>query len=153
MSKLILVLTIIHHASVNWTCYSQSPYQKYPVNEIKDDCLQIINVEESKPILFNYPGKYQAHFPGGKDSLTAFIKRNLQWPPTIFCGQGTVYIEFIVDSSGVIKDQRILYGVCENYDKEALRIISLMPNWIPAKNLKQIATESKINLPIKFRFE
>lgn len=151
MSKLIL--TIIHLVYLASPCSSQSTNQYIRVDAIKDDCLQIINVEESKPILFNYPGKYQAHFPGGKDSLMAFIKRNLQWPPTIFCGQGSVHIEFNVDSSGVIKDQKILSGICESYDKEALRIISLMPNWIPAKNQKQIATESKINLPIRFRFE
>jgi len=90
------------------------------------------------------------HFPGGKDSLTAFINRNINWTVTNFCGQGTVYVEITLDSSGQIINQKIVHGVCDIYDKEALRIISIMPKWIIPKNQKQIEAETKINVGIKF---
>jgi len=42
------------------------------------------------------------HFPGGKDSLTSFLKKNLHWPESEINVQGKVIVSFVVTSSGKI---------------------------------------------------
>jgi len=63
-----------------------------------------------------------------------------------------VIVSFIVLESGKITDKEILRSLCEKCDKEAIRIINLMPNWIPPqKNGKPI--KSRILFPINFKLE
>ena len=45
--------------------------------------------------------------------------------------QGRVYAGFMVDRKGKIKDIRILSGVNEELDNEAIRVLKLMPDWTP----------------------
>jgi TonB family protein len=75
----------------------------------------------------------QPEFPGGTDSLTAFIGRNLRFPREAAANreQGKVYIGFTVDRTGKIKDINILSGVSTTIDNEAKRIVAAMPNWKP----------------------
>jgi len=105
---------------------------------------------DSSPVL--YEVLPQAKFPGGQDSLFTFLVQNLKWPSPQFCGEGSVIIKFNVQETGEITDKKIIRGLCKECDKEALRIIDLMPNWIPPKkNGKPVKTI--ITFPIKFKLE
>lgn len=75
----------------------------------------------------------QPEFPGGPDSLQSFLKTNLTYPAQAKLNhlQGRVYIGFMVDRSGKIKDVKILSGVNEELDNEALRVMGMMPDWKP----------------------
>jgi TonB family protein len=72
-------------------------------------------------------------FPGGTDSLIAFIKNNLHYPKTpLPDGQhGHVLVGFTIDSKGKILNANVLSGVNDELDSEALRVIHLMPDWQP----------------------
>ncbi|REJ82382.1 MAG: energy transducer TonB [Bacteroidetes bacterium] len=72
-------------------------------------------------------------FPGGNDSLHSFLNSNLSYPPDAKLKriQGKVYIGFLVDKKGRIKDIKLLNGVHELLDNEALRVVKLMPSWTP----------------------
>lgn len=74
-----------------------------------------------------------ARFPGDIQSFNSYLKNNLRLPVTsqrIF-EDGHVIVEFFVEMDGSITDTRILKGIGPAYDKEALRIVEEMPNWIP----------------------
>ncbi len=75
----------------------------------------------------------QPEFPGGPDSLQRFLKHNLTYPDSAKYKriQGRVYIGFLVDKKGKIRDEKILSGVNELLDNEALRVVKLMPEWKP----------------------
>ena len=47
--------------------------------------------------------------------------------------QGRVTVQFTIDIDGTLKDLKILRGVDDSLDKEALRVISQSPRWIPAQ--------------------
>lgn len=90
------------------------------------------------------------HFPGGDDSLASFVAQNLKWPSHTWCGEGNVYIQFTVDTLGQIKDPKVLRGIDSTADQAALRVITIMPNWIPGKDLDGNKITRTMYLPIKF---
>lgn len=73
-------------------------------------------------------------FPGGPDSLNAFLMRNIQWPMHqevhIDC---LVLVEFVVEKDGNITNPRIIKSCTSECDSEALRLVGLMPKWKPAR--------------------
>jgi TonB family protein len=75
----------------------------------------------------------QPEFPGGIDSLQAFLNENLSYPEKAKREhiQGKVYVGFLVDRNGKIKNPKILSTASEELDNEALRVVGLMPDWIP----------------------
>ncbi len=75
----------------------------------------------------------QAEFPGGNDSLQAFLKRNLVYPEKAKKEKvsGKVYVSFNVYVDGKIEDAKIISGVNPELDNEALRVVNKMPAWKP----------------------
>src|SRR5690606_13368895 len=74
-------------------------------------------------------------YPGGYEALIQFIRKNLTYPKSARREgvDGTVYVQFIVGADGSISDIRTLRGVSPDCDREAERVIGLMPNWKPGK--------------------
>ena len=70
-------------------------------------------------------------FKGGQENWTNFILKNLKYPKTNT--QGKVYIEFIVNKNGSVSNARVIKGIGGECDREAQRIVSESPNWIPGK--------------------
>ena len=91
-------------------------------------------------------------YPGGYEALIQFIRKNLTYPKSARREgvDGTVYVQFIVGADGSISDIRTLRGVSPDCDREAERVIGLMPNWKPGKvDGKDVAVS--FVLPIKFK--
>ena len=93
-------------------------------------------------------------FPGGKDSLAAFIKQNFHYPVAAKKNDvvGTVTITFVVDSIGEIGDLVIVKGLPYGCNDEAKRIVGEMPNWIPGKQNGN-AVNVQVNLPFNFKMD
>ncbi len=98
-------------------------------------------------------------FPDGEQALYNFIQKNLKYPiiehecfgdSCSLCPRGRVTIRFIVTKEGKIESPEIIRGLTPLLDKEALRIINLMPSWIPAKQ-KGENVDAFFILPIVFR--
>lgn len=90
-------------------------------------------------------------FPGGPDTMRKFIAYNYKYPEKIkkedWIGQ-TIYVSFIVNEKGKIKTPKILKGINSDLDKEALRVVKMMPSWIPAMREGKAASVN-YDLPIK----
>ncbi|GAB3896257.1 energy transducer TonB [Spirosoma agri] len=93
----------------------------------------------------------QPEFPGGKDSLDAFIKRNLHYSPEARKAgiKGRVLSSFIVETDGRLTDVRLLTGIGAGCDEEAIRIIRAMPRWLPGRQ-SGTPIRVKYTLPIWF---
>jgi TonB family protein len=87
-------------------------------------------------------------FVGGKEALFQYIKENITYPPDV--QRGSVYVAFVVTKEGDIRDVRIVKGINEGCDKEALRLIKNMPKWDPGMEKGNIVS-SVYGLPIIFR--
>jgi periplasmic protein TonB len=96
----------------------------------------------------------QAEFKGGMNGLKKFIEKNLKYPPNNICVSGKVYIQFIVEKDGKITHPKILKSLAKEFDEEAMRVVRLMPKWIPARDYggkKPIA--SRFTIPINFTLQ
>ncbi|OYU95251.1 MAG: hypothetical protein CFE21_13190 [Bacteroidetes bacterium B1(2017)] len=91
-------------------------------------------------------------FPGGETELNLFINKNLRYPKlgAEHCIEGKVIVRFVVCKDGTLKKAEVLKKMGWGFDEEALRIVGIMPNWIPAKNNGQ-KVDCYILLPIKFK--
>lgn len=93
----------------------------------------------------------EAEFPGGEAALNRFIEENLQYP-SIAAETGiggTVVVEFVIDTNGDISNIRIVREIGGGCGKEAVRIVKLMPKWIPGK-VNNRPVNSSYLLPIFF---
>jgi len=91
-------------------------------------------------------------FEGGMDALIRFIAKNTKYPqfPKENGIEGTVYIEFVVGKDGRVKDAKIKRGVDPYLDKEALRVVNMIPKWKPGRQRGK-EVEVRYNLPFKFK--
>ncbi len=93
----------------------------------------------------------EPQFPGGEEALMNFLCRNVRYPQVAREGgvQGTVYVQFVVRNDGSITDIAIVRGIGGGCDEESIRVVKLMPKWIPGKNNGQ-PVNVFFNLPIRF---
>lgn len=94
-------------------------------------------------------------FPGGETEMMKFILKNFQYSKTDKkegISNTKIYVQFIIGKTGKIKNAKIVKGISPELDKEALRIISMMPEWKPAK-LKGKPVDYKYLLPIQLDFK
>lgn len=93
-------------------------------------------------------------FPGGMANIGKYIGKNLKYPTQARDAgiQGRVIVSFIVEKDGSVTDVKVLQGIGNGCDEEAIRVIKLMPPWTPGKqNGKPVRVQ--YNLPIAFRLD
>ena len=66
--------------------------------------------------------------------------------------QGRVYVDFIIDESGNVKDVRVSRGVHTALDEEAVRVISASPKWRPGRHRGK-KVKVAMTVPVDFRLE
>lgn len=74
------------------------------------------------------------HFIGGKPELEAFLRENLKFPVVAKEKNlnGTVIASFSVSADGSITRPKIIRSMGSGCDEEVLRVLQLMPSWVPA---------------------
>lgn len=116
---------------------------------IKVDRSSCTKVEEQDSVYVSVD--HMPEFNGGVDSLNQWMNRNLNYPKTALedARSGTVFGSFVVMSDGHIDAIKILKGVNADFEKEALRLLRLMPAW-KAGSCNGNYVPVKVNFPIKF---
>lgn len=94
--------------------------------------------EEEETILFLHSST-QPQFPGGKKALKKHIAQNLRYPQSAARQQvqGRVFVKFLIDETGEVKNVSVLNSISPALDNEALRVIRALPPWKPAMQGKQ----------------
>lgn len=74
-----------------------------------------------------------ASFKGGVQALYEYIGTNMQYPKQArrLGVEGTVFVEFTVETDGSITEATVIKGIGAGCDAEALRVIQESPNWYP----------------------
>lgn len=90
-------------------------------------------------------------FPGGEEELFKYLQRNIKYPAIARENgiSGRVYVTFVVDKDGKIKDAKILRGVGGGCDEEALRVVRNMPDWKSGRQNGR-PVQVQYNLPVNF---
>lgn len=125
-------------------------------NVVAEENLPVDTVKYRRDKAVDMYIEYQdkAQFPGGEAALIKYVKDNLQYPADAIAesAEGRVIVQFEIHADGSIGEVRIIRGRHPSLDKEAERIVKSLPNFIPAKSLKEgKPTQSWFVLPVIFK--
>ena len=120
--------------------------------DVTDDYEGFIETDdyyEKPPMLFV---EEMPEFPGGMDSLYAFLARKIQYPPIAKDNgiTGTVLVEFVVEEDGRVTNAKVKVPLFPECDKEAVRGVMSMPKWKPGKNMGK-PVRCYYQVPVTFR--
>ena len=107
---------------------------------------------EADPNVFEVVEKMPEFPNGGMPGLMKYLSDNIRYPEAAKVAgiQGRVTVVFVVDKDGSITNVKTLRGVDAELDKEAIRVISSMPKWIPGMQ-KGKAVKVRYTVPVMFR--
>jgi len=109
---------------------------------------QVVEEEASQPYTYV---EQMPEFPGGDAARLKFLFNNLKYPIMARESgiQGTVYVTFVVSKTGQISGVSVIRGIGGGCDEEAIRVVKLMPPWIPGRqNGKPVPVQ--FSLPMRF---
>lgn len=91
-------------------------------------------------------------YEGGKDSIMAYIQRNLYIPQGYEEWSGTVLVEVLIEPDGTLSKARVRVPLNPVLDAEAVRVVMSLPNkwiWDPSRCYLG-RTGCFYNFPVKF---
>lgn len=132
------------------------------VNALNATTLNTTRVEAPAPVQAPAESKVSeisqeshfAEYPGGEAAMMEFLYSQLRYPAEALENneQGTVILQFTVNTDGSISDIKVVRSVSPALDSEAIRVTSKMPRWQPAvENGKAVAVG--YTLPVKFKLQ
>ncbi len=86
------------------------------------------------------------------EAMTSYIQERMVYPKEAIANKETarVFVEFVVDKSGSVKDVQLKRQRKKYFDDEAIRVVSEMPKW-KAGLLNGKYVNTRLVLPIVFK--
>lgn len=139
------------------------------IEEIKQNETGTENIEGTGEVVFEEPVEeaqgedpnkvfliveQPPEFEGGNEAMAKFVGKNTKYPASArrMNIEGTVFVGFVIDADGKVSDAAVIKGISADCDKEALRVIQMMPKWRPGKQSGR-AVRVKFVYPIKFKLD
>ena len=129
-----------------------------PVDIDLIDIVELIKppIKEDYPDVYCYVGYTSslAQYPGGEGELFNYLSKNIRYPHADkdIETEGVVIAQFVIDKAGKVSNIKIIKSLSKNCDKEVIRVLNLMPKWIPARESgRNVATTYA--LPVRFKLE
>ena len=93
-------------------------------------------------------------YPGGMMECMKFLSKNIRYPAESQKAkiEGRVIVQYVVKEDGKVSDVKVVRSVSPDLDAEAIRVVSMMPEWIPGKQRGK-AVAVKYTMPIMFRLQ
>lgn len=88
---------------------------------------------------------------GGMEKLYEYVGKKLKYPANALAKRtsGRVFVEFVVLKDGSVTNVRVIKGIGDGCDEEAMRVVQNSPKWNPGKQRGK-AVAQKMVLPIVF---
>jgi protein TonB len=122
-----------------------------------DGTVQLITEEKAadkkEPVPFRYLGQKPRFNGGDANEFSKWVAANLKYPEKCRQSkvQGRVTLQFTITEKGEVTDVRVLRGVNEELDKEALRVVSASPRWTPGKDKNGNIVPVIFTFPVLFQ--
>ncbi|MBN1251306.1 MAG: energy transducer TonB [Bacteroidales bacterium] len=123
--------------------------EKFGNGEYKTECVKY----DLNDTIYTFVDKFPI-FPKRYGDLKKYISERFRFPDIVreSAIQGTVFVRFVISSNGEVINLELLRGVNPFYDKEALRIITCLPNFEAGK-LKGKNVNMYSVIPVKFMLD
>ena len=91
-------------------------------------------------------------FPGGEKALLNYISENIVYPQSAKDKNisGRVFVSFVIEKDGSVSDVKVMRGIDEECDAEAIRVVKAMPKWKPGMDNGKPVKVSYM-LPVNFK--
>jgi periplasmic protein TonB len=112
---------------------------KKPVEQVEKDFLVVEQMPEYKD---------------GVGAMYRFFSENIKYPPIARENgiEGTVFVGFVVNKDGAIRDVVVKRGIGGGCNEEAVRVVAMMPKWREGRqNGKSVSVA--FTVPIKFKLD
>ena len=119
--------------------------------EQDDKALAPLTVDPKNPLNFHVVEDLP-QYPGGAVEFLKWLTRNLRYPTVAKNNktQGKVVAVFYVEKDGSITGIKITKSLSTECDREALRVLNMMPKWQPGVYHDQ-PCRTKVCIPIVFK--
>lgn len=86
--------------------------------------------------------------------MLQYIYSNIKYPAQArqLGVEGTAIIRFVIEKDGSIDEMNAIKGICAPIEAECLRIVKMMPKWIPGEKEGE-AVRVFFNLPVNFKLQ
>lgn len=103
--------------------------------------------------LLSDAGTVVPYFPGGLNAMRAFVAKHVRYPEAarLLKKEGRVIISAQVDTEGNLSQYKVMMSDDPLFDKEALRVVKLMPHFVPDGKGKVVA--GTVEIPVMFRLK
>ena len=109
--------------------------------------------EEEEPIFV--VADVMPQFPGGEQAMFRFLAGNVKYPVAAQenHSEGKVYVQFVVEKDGSLTDVNVVSSPGDpSLDKEAMRVVKAMPNWIPGQ-VNGYNVRVRFTIPVSFKLQ
>lgn len=105
---------VIEEVNYNFDTNAEAP----PAEEVEE----IYDIVQSKP-----------EPEGGMKAFYEYVQKNMEYPASAkrLGISGRVFVQFVVEKDGSLTDVKVLKGIYDECDKEAVRVIQNAPKWNP----------------------
>lgn len=102
------------------------------IADLQEVITQAPEAQEEEPYMMV---EQMPQFPGGPAELLKYITNNLKYPVIAQENgiQGKVILRFVVNAQGHVENVKVLRSLDPYCDKEAIRVVKSLPQWIPGK--------------------
>jgi len=131
---------------ISFSGFAQENEKRGTIKIEKSTCKRLKDNDSVYSIVDSMP-----EFRGGADSLFQWMNHHIKYPVKAIKEErfGTVFCSFVVLKDGKISDINVMKGVYSDFENEAVRLIKLMPDWIPGR-CGGVLVDVKVNFPVKF---
>ena len=123
----------------------------FEVNKVlKDSMPEPVKMDS---VLLSDAGTVVPYFPGGLNAMRAFVAKHVRYPEAArtLKKEGRVIISAQVDTKGNLSQYKVMMSDDPLFDKEALRVVKLMPRFVPEGKGKVVA--GTVKSPVMFRLK
>lgn len=121
---------------------------------IHEEASNAPNEEQSEDVIYTVC-EDMPEFPGGMEAMWKFLSDHLNYPEEAREKniEGRSIIQFIVEKDGTISNIELVRSAGDkSLDKEALRIVRMMPKWKPGSQRDKIV-RCKYTVPVTFKLK
>lgn len=93
------------------------------------------------------------NYPGGEAALYQFLSSQIRYPADALEHkiEGKVFVRFVINPDGSITKVNVLRGIGYGCDEEAIRVVKMMPKWMPGEeNGQKVPVYSSLAVNFKF---
>ncbi|MEI7595334.1 MAG: TonB family protein [Bacteroidota bacterium] len=122
----------------------------------KNDAPETISLynEDSTVSNVEFKEEVKPSYKGGDEAMFRFLAENIRYPEEAKENgiSGKVFVSFTIDKDGSIADITIVKSPHPSLSKEAIRVIKLMPKWIPGEVYNR-KIKTTFTLPVAFQLQ